>query len=518
MKTLKNVALSLLAFGISTAAFAQESGTSKSSTWKNHPYAKVKNPEGNGSVGRQADSGQHMQASGFLDRRAKKWTVGLRGGATAFHGDADAIAPSWNAGLFLKYSISQTFALRGEYNMGNLKGSRSDQGPSLFKDNFEFSSNYNDWNIQAQFTLGNISFIRPLRKTQMYLFAGIGQGIFKSEANFTDNRLTLGDYYLNSYFGQGTPNPNLGQEVTETYEGTHLILPFGFGLKHYLNKSFDLGLEYRLTYVRSDDVDVYNTQIWQNRWLDMYSNLNLTIGYKFGNKNPQHYDWLNPVESVYDKMAALDEKVDKLATDEDKDGVSDFFDKETETPEDCNVYGSGKSVDTDGDGIPDCKDEEPFTPRGVAVDENGKALDEDGDGVPDSLDKEPNTPAGVMVDRNGVQIKSCCDNNNLPSTYFSTSTDATIKPNQFNELHNIGERMKLNPDKKLVISAPAGSGKGKGSKYNSSVNARRIDAIIKHLSEKHGISRDRLVPDYDGSQNTNTDPDHKDKRVDFQMK
>ena len=36
------------------------------------------------------------------------------------------------------------------------------------KDDYNFESKVQDWNVQMVFTLGNISFIRPLRKTQMY--------------------------------------------------------------------------------------------------------------------------------------------------------------------------------------------------------------------------------------------------------------------------------------------------------------------------------------------------------------
>lgn len=511
MKTLKTVLLSVLSIA-SIYAFGQDGST----TWKNHPTAKVKSPNGKGDNYR--DSGQHMQASSFVDRGAKKFALGARGGVTGFHGDADKLVPSWNGGLFLKYSISQTFALRGEFNLGQLKGERYDEGPSAFKDEFAFVSNYQDWNLQMHITLGNISFLRPLRKTQMYFLLGVGQGSFRSTSTFIDNRLFEGDYYLTSYFGQGSPNPNLGERVEEEWEGRRLIMPFGFGAKHYINKHFDVGLEYRMTYVRSDDIDVYNTQIWQNRFLDMYSNLNVTFAWKFGfgNKNPQHYDWLSPVESIYDRITGVEQKVDDLTGDDDNDGVSNYFDKEADTPEDCEVYGSGKAVDSDGDGVPDCRDDEPFTPRGAEVDERGVAIDSDGDGVPDHIDREPNTPAGALVDRNGVQILQyySCDDITFPSVYFSTANDGTLSPQYHAVLFQIAERMKTCPDKKLVIS---GFGDKKSSKYNRTINTRRIDAVAKHLNEKYGISRDRIITDYKGEKNTNTDSTLGNRRVDFSI-
>ncbi|MCO6494724.1 MAG: hypothetical protein J5I91_03455, partial [Bacteroidetes bacterium] len=111
MTTVKSLLFSLFSLSV-LMVYGQTENTNK--TWKNHPYAQIKYPDGKGGENVQKDSGQHMQASGFLDRRAKKWTIGLKGGITQFHGDADKSKLGWDAGLFLKYSISQTFALRGE--------------------------------------------------------------------------------------------------------------------------------------------------------------------------------------------------------------------------------------------------------------------------------------------------------------------------------------------------------------------------------------------------------------------
>jgi outer membrane protein OmpA-like peptidoglycan-associated protein len=492
-----------------TTALVAQNNTQRS----NHPTAKVKWPEGDDI---KKDSGQHYQASYFVDRRAMKFALGVRFGGTAFHGDADVILPGLNGGLFAKYSISQTFGLRGEFNMGRLRGERYDQGPTAFKDNFSFVSNYQDWNLQMHFTLGNISFLRPMRTSQLYLFLGVGQGSFNSTSTFVDQRLFLGDYYLTNYFGQGAPNPNLGREVEEPWEGRRMIVPFGFGTKFYINRRIDLGLEYRMTYTRTDDIDVYNTAIFQNRFLDMYSNLNATVAFKLGNSNPQHYDWLSPVESLSDKMSGIQNKIDDLTKDSDNDGVSDFFDKDPETPDDCEVYGSGKPVDTDGDGIPDCRDEEPFSPRGAEVDERGVAIDSDGDGVPDILDMEPNTPRGAIVDASGRQIKSGvpCSDVKFPSLYFSTANDGSISPSHHGILFQIAERLKVCPDKKLIVS---GFGDRVSSKYNRAVNTRRIDAMVKHLNEKYGISRDRIVTDYLGERNTNTDKEQANRRIDFRL-
>lgn len=476
---------------VSVSAFALSSPTD--STWKRHPYAKNK-----WVAGKTSDSGQSLQNSYYVDRRAKKFTVGLLGGTSVLFGDADKKQLGWDIAPFVKYSISQTFALRAEYNFAQLRGQRDNQGPTLFKDNFTFKSKIQDWSIQGHFTLGNISFLRPLRKTQMYLFAGLGQTTYKTTATFVDQRLFLGDYYLTSYFGIGTPNPNIGKATTEKFEDRKLSIPYGIGFKHYLSSKFDLGLEYRQTWLRSDDIDGYNTAIWQNRWFDSYGFLRASIGYKFGSKNAQHYDWLSPVESIYDQVADIKKKTDCLGKDTDGDHVPDCFDQENNTPDSCMVYGNGMAVDSDMDGVPDCKDQEPFTDKGATVDPaTGAAIDSDGDGVPDHRDRELNSSPGSLVDANGVAFKLCCSCDNVSFPPITISSNCLTKEVK-NQLYAVVDKLKQCPDKKLIINGPA----GKSSKYNAATNTRCMDEIVKFLVEKFGISRDRIVTNYTGGTET----------------
>lgn len=497
MKTIKLTFLTIALFSFAIGSNAQEKRKDSASIWKNHNTANIQWVEG--VKNKKADSGQYLQNAYFQDRRAKKFTVGVLAGTSLFHGDADKKQLGFDFGPYVKWSISQTFALRGEYNYAMLRGQRDYQNPTLFKDNFRFRSRVQDWNLQMHFTLGNISFLRPLRKTQMYLFAGMGVSSFRSKAYFIDQRLFLGDYYLTSYFGAGAPNPNLGQRVQERYEGRHAIVPMGIGFKHYLSRMFDLGVEYRHTWLRSDDIDVYNTAIWQNRWWDSYSFIRATFGWKFGAKNPQHYDWLSPVESIYDQMADVKKKTDCLGKDDDNDHVSNCFDQENNTPDSCMVYGNGMAVDTDRDGIPDCKDKE-ITEFDCTVDANGVAIDTDGDGVADCRDREINSAPGALVDRNGIEVKSCCNCDNVMFPAVKISSSCLTNETKM-ILFNVVDKLRSCPDKKLIINGPA----GKSSKYNATGNTKCMDEIIKYLNEKYGISRDRIITNYSGgTENANT--------------
>lgn len=509
MKTLKTSLLLSFVFG-ACSIFGQgedaNTQTTNSSKAKWHPYANVKWPTGTDK--KSADSGQFFQNSWFQDRRAKKWMLGLNAGATTFFGDADKVKLGWIVGPSLKYSISQSFGLRFQYNWGTLKGSRDYQGPTLFKDNFSFHSNYQDWSTQMVFTLGNISQLRPLRRTHLHFFLGLGQGSFKSLARYIDQRLYVGgDYYLTHYLGKGAANPNLGQSVIEKYHGRHMIVPMGMGFSTMLSRNFDIGFETKYNYLRNDDIDVYNTAIWQNRWFDAYMTNTLFLTFKFGNKNAQHYDWLSPERSIVDII----DKVDCLTKDDDNDGVANCHDKQPETPDSCKVYGSGEWVDSDYDGVPDCQDLQPFSDRGASVDERGVMFDSDGDGVPDYKDACPEEK-GVTIDGCPLDCSKCggtnCDDQILPKVTFDAGS-SRLRTNEA-MMYLMADKLKNCPDKKISVIGYADN--GVNSKANQRLALSRANAVIDYLADKYGISRDRFSAEVGTTDNNNK------KTVEVQMK
>ena len=86
---------------------------------------------------------------------------------------------------------------------------------------------------------------------------------------------------------------------------------------------------------------------------------------------PEVIIYANPISDLERRVSSLEDNVDKIMEDGDNDGVSDYFDKDPETPEGYVVDGSGVSQDTDKDGIPDELDEDPYSSKGAQVDANG---------------------------------------------------------------------------------------------------------------------------------------------------
>ena len=267
-------------------------------------------------------------------RPGKKWSVGLQISPTHLNGDADDAKIGLSGGAHIKYSISQSFGLKLSGNLGVLNGGRVDQDFSGNKKDGRWGTNtvqtqnpddnqfnggnqaptdeeytvrnsYKDVNLVAVYTLGNISFLRPLRKIQLFSFFGVGTIWSDAVGEFSgvDAQNAFEDWgseYVNALDAAGNPtNVKADVATAETYyKGRNLTIPFGFGIKRDFGKWLDLGLEWRTNWTRSDNLDAFSFPIWRNRYSDYYSTLGLQASIKLGKKGvDEHYDWLNPMEN-----------------------------------------------------------------------------------------------------------------------------------------------------------------------------------------------------------------------------
>ena len=415
-------------------------------------------------------------------RPSKKWSVGLQISPTVLNGDVDNSNLGISGGAHIKYSISQSFGLKLNGDIGVLNGERTESTP------YEVTNKFKDLNINAVYTLGNISFIRPLREVQMFAFFGVGA--IWSDATGTFEDLANADTY---------------------YKGRNLTIPFGMGLKRNFGEWLDLGLEWRTHWVRSDDLDAFNFLLTANRFSDFYTVVGLQASIKLGAKGQdKHYDWLNPMETIYADLDTLKEVTNKLKIlleDADGDGVNDFTDSEAES--ECDkVWPNGKVMDSDGDGVNDCKDLQPFS-ISTEVDENGVALDTDGDGVPNGIDEEPNTAADALVNVRGQAVEmgnACCDCDKvtLPTVMFDNSS-SKISPSSYGVLYTIAEKMKSCPG--LNVSAIGYT----ASKSGEQLAYKRVNSIVDHLEANYGIERSRISTGYASG----SDVDYSTRRIDF---
>ena len=247
------------------------------------------------------------------------------------------------------------------------------------------------------------------------------------------------------------------------------------------------------------------------------------VHYYFGFKKPEQTNpivYIDPISELEKRVAKNENNLDKLMKDGDKDGVSDFFDKDPKTPEGVVVDGSGVALDTDGDGIPDSQDEDPFSTPGSVVDNKGKELDADGDGVPDGIDLEPNTPKGTLVNFQGQTIPSGsalagdAASIYLPSIFFATDKADITSANE-QRILTVARLMKSNPDIRLRV---IGNTDVRASEqYNSKLAERRSKAAVKELARNYGISESRFEIVSKGELSPIAKDHAPNRRVDFEI-
>ena len=162
------------------------------------------------------------------------------------------------------------------------------------------SNKYKDVDITAVYTLGNLSFLRPLRKIQLFTFFGIGAVWSDVEGGYSDPEDAYHEFsaWGPSFFTPYDANDNVIQtdpddrstwhlsgEIDDArtfYKGRNLTIPFGAGLKRNFGKWLDLGIEYKVHWTRNDNLDGFSFPVWRNRASDYYSTLGVQASIKLG--------------------------------------------------------------------------------------------------------------------------------------------------------------------------------------------------------------------------------------------
>jgi outer membrane protein OmpA-like peptidoglycan-associated protein len=390
-----------------------------------------------------------------------------------------------------------------------------------FKSNFHQVSTVVMWDI-SNTVWGLNRLLNPqsknkpykIRKVGFYGYAGLGMIWYNSELKHLDTKLDVqatdlasNDKYL--------LNPS-NKTVTEW------TIPVGMGLKFKCSKLIDVKIEGNGSFIFTDKLDkvIYDHP---NRWKnDVISAVSVGLTFKLGGKknDRESINWINGLEYFNARFDKIEKKIDRVLTDNDKDGVSDVFDKETETPEGTMVDGSGKSMDIDRDGIVDTKDLEIFSPDATKVDEFGKTKDDDADGVVNGEDKEPNSARGARVDWQGVTIpvitpekpKAPIDNLVLTSIFFDYNK-SNIKQEYYKELFKVVNFAKQNPNTKITIQGNADV-RGEDD-YNIKLGQSRAEAIIAYFTKYFNISSSQFIIESKGEREPISKENDLNRRVDF---
>ena len=448
----------------------------------------------------------------FPAKPRNEFEVGISGGMFSISGDVSAKMPTPGFAVHVRKALGYIFSLRLQYLYGVAKGQNwlpaqgyannpawvsNGYNSSTTPVYYNYRSHVQDLSLQGIFTLNNIRFHK--QKTGMVIYGGVGIGatIYDTKINalngtakYNFSSITSSGYsnrkailkqlkslmdnsYETNAENEGTRRPKLfGQTLKPT--GTVLA-----GIAFKLGKRVNLALEDRVTITKSDLLD---GQRWQENPMsnpalspdyDTYNYASIGLNFNIGSKSVEPLWWINPLDYAYSEIN--NPKHMKLP--------KPVFD------------------DEDGDGVVDQLDRCPATPAGVKVDSHGCPLDTDGDGVPDYKDKELITPTYCQpVDADGVgkcpdpeccknmvtKDTSACNIGDLPSISYrgnssSLSSDAKAM------LATVASKLKNSAACSITVTGyPA------ASKASQALCNKRVTAIKAYLTEKEGISADRI--------------------------
>ncbi len=538
MASKKNILLVALVVLLQTVGMAQ---TEMGWDWKDTSKISTKNlPQHNEFLNNQYP---------YPAMPRNQWELGLSVGNSRIIGDVQNYKFGYGAGFSLRKALNHSFSVRGgaiyQQSTGidnklwsnaqtdgfispttgyrGFTGYQQYAGYSLTSTNpasRAFTPNYRNASISGNldliFSLNSLSHYRANPKWDVYLFLG-----YSVVASDVDTRLALGGNastlfnFTTINFNQSTKNiqnavndlisvPNTGGAKNNYSNGPVRIkrddfgsgnirlfnaLTYGAGFSYKLSDKINIGLENRVTNAFNGDLDAVNTG--SNDLMNYTSaHVNINLGNKAKRVEPLW--WINGNNYVYNELNSPKHmKLPKnVLPDADKDGVTDQFDLEPNTPKGASVDTHGVAKDTDGDGVPDYKDKEILTLL--------KCFPVNNDGV--GTCPEPaccQEIKNMIANMKPVEKAAECNVSNLPSVQFKGN--AKLSKAAESVLASAASSIKANPNCKVKVI-----GYGASSKAAQQLSWERVNAVIKYLVEKQGISESRLLFIYanDGDSNT----------------
>jgi OOP family OmpA-OmpF porin len=397
--------------------------------------------------------------------------------------------------------LSHTFALQARLMHATLSGE------DVNKSEYQFNTTIHyDLTVNTVVQFGNISFLKKIPELAFYATLGIGIVHYTPEIYIDGGYEKLSGVY--SQYDQPLVEMN--------YKNTaDLMIPIGFGAKYNIEKRYSLTAEFSYRTTNSDKLDGFYKLLSDQ---DDYSYFNVGFTYHLGSHS-KTLQWVNPLQTAYNDLYEMQQKLDQYSTDSDSDGVANMYDKEPETRRGSKVYGDGTSVDTDRDGVPDISDVEIFSPQNTKVDARGVSVKTQAiiETLPQSGDTErnPSMAPAPEIPSQPVDNSGKTNAETLPSIYFNTGDDK-INNTNYKSLDYIGHKMQDNPNVNYILSGYCDSNGGPENDVNLGV--RRAEAVKNYLVEKHQIKPYRLSVNPVSGASAIKGSNPFNKRVDIQVR
>jgi OmpA-OmpF porin, OOP family len=419
---------------------------------------------------------QGVAISLFGQKDFNQWSIEVNGGFNKSMGPLSPgyFSPTLNMGhgdLGLRYMFNEKFGVKGDLGFGTFNEFKG-KSP-------EFTTNYLRADIQMVWNIGRMMNFEHINRNLgllMHFGSGFGrmnfeQTVFNQEADYVYNIISgiTGQYKLSNRI-------SLTGDITYIHNGRQTY-------------TFD-GNKYNTLVQPVPPTNPFVHAV--GGWWTGTLGLNFYIG-----KQEQHADWYIAADkyATKEELATQINSIKDMLKDSDGDGVSDYLDKEPNTPSGAHVSINGVTLDSDMDGLPDHLDKCPFIPGPSA---NGGC------------------PTEEIVDQTDYLRKAIQDG--YINAYFAFDS-ATPHSYSVNSISYVANFLKKNPGIKLEIKGYADE-LGEEN-YNIKLSEKRAKAVYEILIAS-GIDSSRLS--YKGyGEDTSVDkksPDARQmaRRVSFQIK
>ncbi len=401
--------------------------------------------------------------------------VGLHGGVPFIGGE---VTPEigYGGGISIRLPLDHMFSLRLDGLYAKAKGNRLETPPRSFENTWISGS------LLGVLTLNNMRFDRPIRKTNLYVLAGVGVNSMEVSFSNEENRRGMLE-------GEIAPHATVGA---------------GFAIR--ISRKFNVGIEHATSFVSGNRADLLDgstrTGGEKTAFGDSFNYTSLKFNFNIGGPSksePLH--WVNPFElALADLNKRAGSRADLAISDSDGDGVIDVLDQEPDTAPDAIVDTKGRTLDSDRDGVPDHKDMEPYyTPRpGERINNQGVVENPIVSGgvteervrelIDEALNRfqPPTTNTSTQTSGGGVTMTDLF----LPMVHFASGSDV-IKYSDYGTLASVARVIKGQPDLRIaVIGYTDQTG---NETTNNELSYNRALAVIDHLVNNHGVSRGKLV-------------------------
>ena len=393
-------------------------------------------------------------------RLFKDWSISVGGGA-AFMKDADVtsfyggkVNWGWNGYVSLDKQITHVFGLSLMYTRGQTNQK------AYLDDKAGVGHGYTKFDHIA--LLGDVNFSNLMRRTDnrsnfkwaLHGYAGMGLLGYKT---FLQDNNVLNNWPL---------------QIEQKIGISSFSYLTGLGLKYNVSKLLDV--ELRTLYLISGDEEfdgggwtreaapgynLINGSYSDNAWM-----VNLGVSFKLG-KHPEHLRWVDPLQLLFAKADAIEDKVKDLNIcekgDKDNDGVCDDWDRQLDTPAGARVDGAGVALDVDLDGVIDLYDKCVTVPG--PIENNGCPVEK--------------TPAVITKE---IVVKEV--NKHFTGIEFELNSDV-IREKSFEDLNQAANVIKSIDGGAgyLVIGATDTRG---SAAYNKKLSQSRANAVVKYLVDK----------------------------------